>query len=141
MLPLPFGRVLAAIGFLMLVSIVPDAPAQAEDADAPDEPKLVRVTTVEEAKNLPADTKAVEVLMPRLDDPMILASVWQHARNIETLHLDHPANGLPESAIQWLAKFPKLRDLRITGDANLDEKAFAVLGELEELKSLRLKLP
>jgi len=48
---------------------------------------------------------------------------------------------LPESAIHLLTKFPKLRDLRITGDANLDEKAFAVLGELEELKSLRLKLP
>ena len=115
--------------------------AQNEPAETKPEPPLLFVKTVDEAEKLPATTEAIRVLMPRPDNPMILAVVLRHAPNIHTLHFDHPANRLPEAAIHLLSKFAKLRDLRITGDARLDDATVSAIGELSNLESLQFKLP
>ena len=63
------------------------------------------------------------------------------APGIRLLDVYHPDNGVPVEAVKLLVKFTKLTELRITGDANLDDHAFATIGKLTKLETLRLKLP
>ena len=114
-----------------------DRPQAAPKKDT----SILVVKNAAEAAKLPVGTECVRVEMRRHNDPSALAAVLWRAPNIRLLDLYHPDNGVPAEAIQLLVKFRKLRELRITGDANLDKKAFATIGKLDKLESLRLKLP
>ena len=100
----------------------------------------VVVKSADEAAELPKDVANLRVVIRDHRDQTILAAVLKHAPTITHLDLYHPDNGVPTS-IGLLTQFSKLEGLQFTGDANLDDKTFAVLGKLAQLKSLRMKLP
>jgi hypothetical protein len=101
---------------------------------------VVDVKSAQDAAALPRETKCVRVVIPNRNDQTLLAAIFANAPNIKTLILYHPDNGVPVS-IGVLLEFPKLKHLQITGDANLDDQAFAVVGKLKRLKSLKMRLP
>lgn len=102
---------------------------------------LIVVTNLEQVANVPADVRGLRVRLPNPTDADILAAVLKHAPHILRLEIDHPGNGVPLKAIEMLSRFQKLEHLEFVGDANLDDKTFALIGKLDRLKSLRLKLP
>ncbi|MDP7015008.1 MAG: hypothetical protein QGG36_04385, partial [Pirellulaceae bacterium] len=69
-----------------------------------------------------------------------LQAVLDRAPQLQRLHIDHPPNGVPAS-IRLITQFPRLEELKITGDANLDDSAFASIGRLKRLKTLNMSLP
>ena len=102
---------------------------------------LIVVTNPEQAANVPVDVQGLRVRLPNPTDADILATVLKHAPHIRRLEIDHPGNGVPLKAVEMLSRFQKLEHLEFVGDANLDDKTFALIGKLNRLKSLRLKLP
>ena len=103
--------------------------------------RLIVVKTADQAASLPPQVERLRVVLRDRHDQETLAAVLKHAPNLRSLDLYHPDNGVPLKSIELLTKFPKLEDLRFTGDANLDDEAFAALGKLDRLKSLRMKFP
>jgi hypothetical protein len=101
----------------------------------------VEVRNVEQAAQLPRDAESVRVALDTRHDHATLAAVLRQAPNVRSLHLYHPDHGLPKASIQLLASFPKLEELYLEGDFGLDDKMIAALGNLERLKSLRLRAP
>ncbi|MEO1995668.1 MAG: hypothetical protein ABGZ17_10380 [Planctomycetaceae bacterium] len=102
---------------------------------------LIVVTNPEQVANVPANVSGLRVRLPNSTDADILAAVLKHAPHIRRLEIDHSGNGVPVKVIEMLSRFQKLKQLEFVGDANLDDKTFALIGKLNRLKSLRLKLP
>ena len=109
-------------------------------SSADDPFSLIEVKNAGEAASLQPDIETLRVFISLHDDQKTLTAVLKHAPNLRSLDLIHPGNGTPLKNIEFLAKFPKLENLRFSGDANLNDEAFAALGKLDRLKSLRLHL-
>ncbi len=107
---------------------------------AADPASVADVTSVKDATALSHETEIVRVVISGRHDQTLLAAVLANAPNVKTLVLQHPGNGVP-AGIDVLLEFSKLEHLVFTGDANLDDQVFAVLGNLKRLKSLRMSLP
>ena len=101
---------------------------------------LIEVRNAGEAASLQPDVETLRVFISYRDDQKTLTAVLKHAPNLRNLDLIHPGNGTPLKNIELLAKFPKLENLRFTGDAGLNDDSFAALGKLDRLKSLRMHL-
>ena len=102
---------------------------------------LIVVKNADQAADLPPRVERLRVVIWYRDGQETLAAVLKHAPNLRSLDLFHPGNGLPLKNIELLTKFPKLEDLRFTGDASLDNDAFVALGKLDRLQSLFMRLP
>ena len=101
---------------------------------------LTEVKNAGEAASLPPDVKTLRVFISYPDYQKTLTAVLKHQPNLHNLDLVHPGNGVPLKVLELLAKFPKLENLRFSGDADMNDDAFAALGKLDRLKSLRMHL-
>ena len=100
-------------------------------------PPLVVVETVAEALKLAANPTRLKVV---LRDHETLVVVWKRVPELADLHLDHPGNRMPIESIRLLREFKKLKRLDFRGDPFLSDEKFVELGNLEQIKSLRLRL-
>ena len=104
---------------------------------AADEP-LVVVNNAAEATALKADTQRVRIVMR---DHQTLATVFKQVPSLKYLNLHHPGHRMPLESIKLLARFKKLETLHFEGDPFLSDEKFALLGKLEQLKTLHMALP
>ncbi len=120
---------LAAALLFSVSALIAPPPALAVDETV--------VSTLEEARTIDPAIKKLTLRMGGLE---LLATLIERAPGIEDLHFSNPSNQVPTAAFPMLAKLPKLRTLRLTGDMFLYDEEFAAIGRLSQLTKLTMSL-
>ncbi|MGE4619253.1 MAG: hypothetical protein AAEJ04_05525 [Planctomycetota bacterium] len=98
---------------------------------------LVVVETAAAARELDPATRQLKVVLRNHET---LVAVLQRLPELTDLHIDHPGHRMPIESIRLLRKFKKLNHLELRGDPFFSDEKFVALGQLEQIKSLRLQL-